>query len=144
MGFPVIDRKEHTLRSLTSSLPWRKSGTLQGFTKGWFPKGWFWRMFTGPQKSKRGYNKRNDGTKNRNEGTKNQTTVQKTRQNRPFIKPPFGFLSKIGEDCRQFWARILGVNFWGRHETLEKQGRKFCLKNSLRNLQAIFLKFTNT
>ena len=43
---------------------------------------------------------------------------------------------------------ILGVNFGrefiaggGGAETLEKQGREICVKNSLRNLRAIFQKF---
>ena len=81
---------------LRHSSPSRAS--VRGFAKGWFPKGWFWRMFP--------YNK------NRNEGTKHGMTVPKTgtraeqterryekpergrhRQNRPFTKPPFHFLS---------------------------------------------------
>ena len=57
-------------------------------------KGWFWRMFPGPQthtrtrvktrfpgprKAERGYKKRNDGTKNRNEGTFAKTTLLQNR-----------------------------------------------------------------
>ena len=66
---------------------------------GWFPKGWFWRMFLGPPKvgtKKRndGTKKRNDGTKKRNEGKKTERRYQKPeqghiRQNRPFTKLPF-------------------------------------------------------
>ena len=37
---------------------------------------------------------------------------------------------KIGQECRQFWTRILGVNFFGWPETLEKQGRKIRYQNS--------------
>ena len=65
-------------------------GAVWGFARGWFPKGWFWRMFPGPQN-------KNEGTKNGtthlqawNEGTKNGTTDPKktgTRARSP--KPPF-------------------------------------------------------
>ena len=47
--------------------------------------------------------------------------------------------SEIGEERRQFWASILGVEFWGWPETLEKQGQKIRHQNSLRNSPAIFL-----
>ena len=54
---------------------WRKkrTPTCRGFAKGWFPKGWFWRMFP-----------RNE---NRNEGTFAKTTLLETAllsPNNPF------------------------------------------------------------
>ena len=63
--------------------------TFRGFAKGWFPKGWFWRMFPGPRKPERGYKKterrtpktgarvqkRSDSTKHRNKGTLAKTTL---------------------------------------------------------------------
>ena len=41
-----------------------RSNVFRGFAKGWFPKGWFWRMFP-----------RNE---NRNEGTFAKTTLLET------------------------------------------------------------------
>ena len=38
--------------------------------------------------------------------------------------------SEIGEECRQFWAWNLGVNFMWRPEALENQGRKILTKYS--------------
>ena len=87
------------------------------------------------QKRERGYIQMFPGTKNRDEGTFGHSPYQKPergyiRQNHPFTKPPVCFLSinccspsqaenrrktkkvgsrsKIGEECRQFWAWILG------------------------------------
>ena len=68
----------------------------RGFVKGWFRKGWFWRMFLdppkgnevtkagvpGPRELERGYKERNDSTKNRNKGTFTKTALL---QNRPFV-----------------------------------------------------------
>ena len=71
------------------------SPSFRGFAKGWFPKGWSWRMFP--------------GTKNRNEGTFGCSPAPKTgtrvhtdvfrgpknrneaafAKNGPFMKPPF-------------------------------------------------------
>ena len=52
---------------------------FQGFTKGWFPKGWFWRMFP--------------GTKNRNEGTFGCSPVPKTRTR---VHSPYSPAPKTG------------------------------------------------
>ena len=38
--------------------------------------------------------------------------------------------SEIGGECRQFWTWLLGVNFLGWPETLEKQGQKIRDQNS--------------
>ena len=96
------------------------SGHHSEVRKGWFPKGWFWRMFP--------------GTTNRNEGTFGCSPVPETgtrvhadvprhqkpergyiRQNRPFAKPPFCFLSghfrfPLFMCCfrRIFWAFVRG------------------------------------
>ena len=50
-------------------------GICRGFAKGWFPKGWFWRMFP--------------GVKNRNEGTFGCSAVPKTGTRAHSPKPPF-------------------------------------------------------
>ena len=53
--------------------------------------------------------------------------------------------SEIGEECRQFWTWILGVNFFGGLKPWKNKVEKFAIKirhqNSLRNSPAIFLKF---
>ena len=46
-----------------------RNAILQGLTKGWFPKGWFWRMF--PQNEKQ-----NEGTFGCSPGTKTGTRVR--------------------------------------------------------------------
>ena len=63
-----------------------------GIDKGWFPKGWFWRMFPQNENPERGHIRmfprnegtfaRSPGTKNRNEGTFAKTTLLR---NRPFV-----------------------------------------------------------
>ena len=62
----------------------------RGFTKGWFPRGWFWRMFLDSKHRNEGIITRRRAQepvfldpKNRNEGTKkrNDSTVQKKRNN---------------------------------------------------------------
>ena len=68
---------------------------FRGFAKGWYPKGWFWRMFPSTKnrnegtfrcspvpKPERGYIRLFPGTKNRNEGTFAKTTLL---QNHPFV-----------------------------------------------------------
>ena len=60
-----------------------------GFAKGGFPKGWFWRMFPGPQNRNEGTKNRTTDPENRNEGTKNGTTVPKTGMRALSPKPPF-------------------------------------------------------
>ena len=53
--------------------------------------------------------------------------------------------SEIGEEYRQFWTWILGVNFLGGPKPWKNKAEKFAIKirhqNSLRNSPAIFLKF---
>ena len=49
--------------------------------------------------------------------------------------------SEIGEECRQVWAWILGVNFSGGPETLEKQGQKTRYPNSLSKFAEIRRQF---
>ena len=73
----------------------------RGFAKGWFPKGWFWQMFPG---TKTGTRVHSDVPRHQkpDEGTFGCSLVPKPergyiRQNRPFTKPPFCFLSK--ETC---------------------------------------------
>ena len=51
--------------------------------------------------------------------------------------------SEFGEEGRQFWACILGVNFWGRGLTpwknkAKKLAEQFCHQNSLRDSPASF------
>ena len=53
--------------------------------------------------------------------------------------------SEMGEECRQFWTWILGVNFLGGLKPWKNKAEKFAIKirhqNLLRNSPAIFLKF---
>ena len=106
----------HELTLTQFALVLASSAPLRGFAKGLFPRGWFWRMFPEDQKPERGYK---NGTKNRNEGTKNRTTVQTQergciRQNHPFTKPPFCFLSTICCTCRSFAVGLLEIVWAGR------------------------------
>ena len=42
---------------------------------------------------------------------------------------------KVGEECRQLWACIFGVIFWGAWSPREKQGRRIRGKNSPKNIE---------
>ena len=80
---------------------WSEPPKFHGETKGWFPKGWFWRMF--PRNENR-----NEGTfgcsPERRTGTRVHSDVPPERkpergyirQNHPFRKPPFYLLVKSG------------------------------------------------
>ena len=110
---------------------WKHSRKVgRGFAKGWFPKGWFWRLFP-----------RNE---NRNEGTFAKTTLLETallspndpfqkggfqkggfggtkpergyvRQNHPFTKPPFYLPVSWKEDLIICWA----------HQNRKPQAQRF-------------------
>ena len=62
--------------------------------KGWFPKGWFWRLFPRNENRNEGTFGCSPGTKNRNEGTCACSPPERKpergyiRQNHPFTKPP--------------------------------------------------------
>ena len=57
--------------AITNLLPPPPCPVPRGFAKGWFPKGWFWRMFPGTKTRNEGTCgcSSGTGTKNRNEGT---------------------------------------------------------------------------
>ena len=89
----VVKRGEtRTFRACTSFSAY--FWAFQGLTKGWFPKGWFWRMF--PRNENQ-----NEGTFGCSPGTKEGTRVRShvpperkperghVRQNHPFTKLPF-------------------------------------------------------
>ena len=89
----------------------------RGNLKGWFPKGWFWRMF--PRNENR-----NEGTFGCSPGTKTGTRARShvplerkpergyIRQNHPFTKPPF-YLPVIQHAllCGRFRAVVSSVFF---------------------------------
>ena len=73
---------------------------FRGFAKGWFPEGWVSRMFPGTKNRNEGTFGCSPGTKNRNKGTFGCSRYQKPergyiRENHPFSKPPFCFLSRV-------------------------------------------------
>ena len=74
--------------------------SFQGFTKGWFPKGWFWRMFPSTKNRNEGTFGCSPGTRNRNEGTFVCSPVPKTATRAHSPKPPF-FETALLPTCRK-------------------------------------------
>ena len=99
---PSKNPSESLLKSLLRTPFLRTS--LGGSQKGWFPKGWFWRMFPSTKKPNEGTFGCSPAPKN---GTKVHSDVSRyrkmergyIRQNHPFTKLPFCFLSTFLESC---------------------------------------------
>ena len=73
--------------------------------KGWFPKGWFWRMFPRNENRNEGTFGCSPGTKNRNEGTFACSPGTKTGTRAHSPKPPFheAALLSPGDKCPMSW-----------------------------------------
>ena len=67
----------------------KTKSTFLGLTKGWFPKGWFWRMFPRNENRNEGTFGCSPGTKNQNEGTFGCSPRTKTATRVHSSKPPF-------------------------------------------------------
>ena len=90
-----ILRENFGLQKKIPNISGKFRNIFRGFVKGWFPKGWFWWMFPGPQNPERGPKKRNDGPpkpergyKKRERRTHKTGTRVHIRQGCPFRKPP--------------------------------------------------------